>query len=199
VFLDSIAYTTTTYEVTSTLATPAALVIEHARTDATTFDTKPIAETLDLGRFKMSVPARSRATLDVVEKRALRRYHAVTGLTGQAIKAYLADKLLEPATVAVLEDILAKEAQTVALGAQQKALETERKAVRMRMDDARKSLAPLDAQTDASLRARFIAQLSAHEDAMEALDRRERDLATAIEALNTAISAAAIDLGKGKG
>jgi hypothetical protein len=190
VFIDTVGVKTTTYEVTSSLGEAVEVLIEHTQSPGATFELAADEQVLGMGRFRVAVPARGTVQLAIVERTPRRRQQDVAGLTGQAIQAYLKNRLLTAETVQALGVILAKEAEIAAREADRRTLEAERKAARMRVDDAVKSLGALDARRDGALRERFVAQLDSHDKALLALDQRERELMAETAVLKAAVDAA---------
>jgi molecular chaperone GrpE (heat shock protein) len=187
-FIDVIEFITTIYEAESALANESVLTLEHPRGYNATLETPSLESNLEFARFKFSVPARQKATFEVLEKRTLSRYQDVQGLNGQMLKHYLHDHLLEPSTFEALMTILEHQAHISALQTELQQLERDREQIRNRMNDTRQNLSALDAAKDSKLRTRLVGQLEALEDAMNAFDQRQQAIITEISSFESKIS-----------
>jgi hypothetical protein len=197
IFIETILYETTTYEATSSLTKAAIVIIEHPRRGGHDFVTATIEDNLEAGRFRLTVPASAIARLDVTTRQSLHRYEQLSGLTGDAVQRYLADKLLDRETAAALDQIRLDDVAIQVIQGERAALQNDENALRMRLDDCRKSLTALSAAGEAPQRARFAQQLEDHDAGLQALDRRDRDMAAEIERLKARMAEVARRLSGG--
>lgn len=172
-FLDEYQLRFRRYTITSTLADPCTVIIEHLRTDTTELvDTPPpLAEAGKLARWQVAVPAAGKAELVVCERRLLSRRQEIRSLTGEQLQELLRNKVLNEATFQRLAGILNLFRQISA--AEQTIAEHERERQRIfeRQQRLQQQLAPLRSDgEEGALRQRYVATLAQLEDQVEQID-----------------------------
>lgn len=138
---------------------------------------RPAETTANFHRFVAEVPAAGRVSVEVVE-------HEVTGsraeyaqLAATQIDAWLAARLLEKPHAAAMRDALALFAEWRKLDKAQREVAGEREALYEKQRRINEQLAVLkDGGPEAQLRARYVRELEAAQDALIALDAKEKRL-----------------------
>jgi hypothetical protein len=114
----------------------------------------------------------------------------VQGLDGFRLQQFLDGQLIDQAIFGRLQEILEMQAR---IQLAQQAIydrDEERAKVRLRLEDARSNLAPLDAKEDSKLRERFLKQLESFEDQMVQFDEADVADISKIATLESSVSAA---------
>ncbi|MFN3374675.1 MAG: hypothetical protein ACK44M_14055, partial [Chloroflexus sp.] len=161
------------YVITSTLAEPCTVIVEHPRAENTELvDTPPpVSEEGQLARWAVAVPAFGSAELVVCERRLLSRYEQISSLTGEQLQQWLRDKVLDAGTFQRLSGVLNLFRQISA--AEQTIAERERERQRIfeRQQRMQQQIAPLRSDGDeGALRQRYVATLAQLEDQLEQID-----------------------------
>jgi hypothetical protein len=169
----------TTYDLSSTLDRPTEVTVEHARlVGYEVAETRaPDEESAGFARWRVACAARSRTSLVVTERRLVSRHEQVRRLNGALLREYLADKLLEPATVRALEAILALYRQVDEAQAQLRQSDQRREAVYKQQSQIQGNLQPLGHEgEEGALRQRYVATLGQLEDQLGQLAADEQRL-----------------------
>jgi hypothetical protein len=176
----------TTYTLSSGLDRPVEVIVEHAR--QANYDLAemppPVEEGATSARWGVLCPAQSRSTFEVRERRLLSRHEQVRNLSGAQLRDFLANKLLDPATLRTLEGILTlyrqvHEAQTGLRG-----LGEERDAIFRQQTQIQGNLQPLGRDgEEGALRQRYVAALGQLEDRLAAIAAEEQATRQQIERL----------------
>jgi hypothetical protein len=169
----------TTYDLSSTLDRPTEVTVEHARlVGYEVAETRaPDEESAGFARWRVACAARSRTSLVVTERRLVSRHEQVRRLNGALLREYLADKLLEPATVRALETILALYRQVDEAQAQLRQSDQRREAVYKQQSQIQGNLQPLGHEgEEGALRQRYVATLGQLEDQLGQLAADEQRL-----------------------
>lgn len=161
------------YVITSTLAEPCTVIVEHPRAENTELvDTPPpLSEEDQLARWAVAVPAFANAELVVCERQLLSRYEQISSLTGEQLQQWLRDKVLDAGTFQQLSGVLNLFRQISA--AEQTIAERERERQRIfeRQQRLQQQIAPLRSDGDeGALRQRYVATLAQLEDQVEQID-----------------------------
>lgn len=172
-FLDEYQLRFRRYTITSTLADPCTVIIEHPRTEDTELvDTPPpLAEAGKLARWQVAVPAAGKAELVVCERRLLSRRQEIRSLTGEQLQELLRNKVLNEATFQRLAGILNLFRQISAAERTIAERERERQRIFERQQRLQQQLAPLRSDgEEGALRQRYVATLAQLEDQIEQID-----------------------------
>lgn len=161
------------YVITSTLAEPCTVIVEHPRAEHTELvDTPPpLGEEGQLARWAVAVPAFGNAELVVCERQLLSRNEQIGSLTGEQLQQWLRDKVLDAGTFQRLSGVLNLFRQISA--AEQTITERERERQRIfeRQQRLQQQIAPLRSDGDeGTLRLRYVATLAQLEDQVEQID-----------------------------
>lgn len=161
------------YTITSTLADPCTVIIEHPRTENTELvDTPPpLAEAGKLARWQVAVPAAGKAELVVCERRLLSRRQEIRSLSGERLQEFLHDKVLDQDTFQQLSAILNLFRQISVAEQTITEHEHERQRIFERQQRLQQQLAPLRSDgEEGALRQRYVATLAQLEDQVERID-----------------------------
>lgn len=172
-FLDEYQLRFRRYTITSTLADPCTVIIEHPRTEDTELvDTPPpLVEAGKLARWQVAVPAAGKAELVVCERRLLSRRQEIRSLTGEQLQELLRNKVLNEATFQRLAGILNLFRQISAAERTIAERERERQRIFERQQRLQQQLAPLRSDgEEGALRQRYVATLAQLEDQIEQID-----------------------------
>lgn len=172
-FMDIIEHQDTTYEALSQLEQDAVITLEHPRWYNSQLQQKPLEETLEFARYKLSAIAQKRTILTITETRLDTRYQDIRSLDAQTLQQFFAERLLDAATLKTLEGMQAKIYKISQLELELSHNQNEKSKVRQRMEDTRLNLVPLTSPQDVKLRQRLVTQLGTLEDAMQQLEQRD--------------------------
>ena len=167
----------TSYDLSSTLDQAVEVTVEHARASAYELaETRaPHEESAGFARWRVPCAPQARTTFVVSERRLVSRHEQVRSLSGAQLRDYLADKLLDAATVKALEGILALYRQVDEAQGKLRQSEQEREAIYKQQRQIQGNLQPLGREGDeGALRQRYVATLGQLEDRLAALAAEER-------------------------
>ncbi len=167
----------TSYDLSSTLDQAVEVTVEHARASAYELaETRaPHEESAGFARWRVPCAPQARTTFVVSERRLVSRHEQVRSLSGAQLRDYLADKLLDAATVKALEGILALYRQVDEAQGKLRQTEQEREAIYKQQRQIQGNLQPLGREGDeGALRQRYVATLGQLEDRLAALAAEER-------------------------
>jgi hypothetical protein len=129
-------------------------------------------------------PAQSRSTFEVRERRLLSRHEQVRNLSGAQLRDFLANKLLDPATLRTLEGILTLYRQVHEAQTGLRSLGEERDAIFRQQTQIQGNLQPLGRDgEEGALRQRYVAALGQLEDRLAAIAAEEQATRQQIERL----------------
>ena len=169
----------TTYEITSALDRPAEVTVEHSRLAGyEVAETRPPdEESAGFARWRVPCAPHSRTQLVVIERRLISRHEQVRSMSGAQLRDYLANKLLDPATVRSLEGILALYRQVGEAEQQLRQLDQSREALYKQQRQIQGNLQPLGREgEEGALRQRYVATLGQIEDQLAAHAASEQRL-----------------------
>ena len=167
----------TSYDLSSTLDQMVEVTVEHARASAYELaeTSAPHEESAGFARWRVPCAPQARITFVVSERRLVSRHEQVRSLSGAQLRDYLADKLLDAATVKALEGILALYRQVDEAQGKLRQTEQEREAIYKQQRQIQGNLQPLGREGDeGALRQRYVATLGQLEDRLAALAAEER-------------------------
>lgn len=170
---------TTSYHLTSSLAQPAEVTIEHRRTPGFEIaETRaPDEEAADFARWRVACPPNTRTQFSVVERRLVSRHEQVRGISGNFLARLLADGLVDPATARALEGVLALYRQVDEANRQIQQVGQSREAIYRQQSQIQGNLGPLGREgEEGALRQRYVTSLAQLEDNLAALAAREEQL-----------------------
>lgn len=151
----------------------------------TPYETTPSAH-----RFRVTVPPRGRARLDVREQQITSSRAEYDGLVGAQLDAWVQQRLLTASHAVVLNEVLALHDEVRVLAQGRQALEQERERLWDRQRRVNEQLAVLkDSGPEAQLRLRHVKELEETQDALRALDARDVELARRASEAEAAVRA----------
>ena len=143
---------------------------------------KPFEETAGHYRFAIEVPPHGRAELAVREVSPMWRRVAVESLDAHDVERWFRDRHLDDATYRALSGVLAHLSEARALEQQKKAMEAEQAAAYAKQTKISAQLAVLkETGAEGELRLRYVKELAAAQDKVNAAEADLRRLAQAIE------------------
>lgn len=161
------------------------LIVEIPRSSGYTLSDdspKPFEETIHHRRFEIEVPAHGRATLQVREVRALSRRVTLESVEAADVERWFRDKHLDDATYRALSGLLALRDEIRALEQQKKRAEAEQAAAYAKQTKLSEQLAVLkESGPEGALRLRYVKELEAEQDKVNAAEAEIRRLVAAIE------------------
>lgn len=165
-------YTFTVYSISSSLARAIEVTVEHRRHPG--YDLAepgpPDETTAEFARWRVRCAPHARTEFAVAERRMLSRKELVRSLTGAQLRDYLANKILDAATVRSLEGVLELYRQADEAQGRLRQLDAEREAVYTQQRQIQGNLQPLGREGDeGTLRQRYIASLAQLEDRLAQL------------------------------
>ncbi|MCS6882295.1 MAG: hypothetical protein RMK84_15780 [Oscillochloridaceae bacterium] len=166
----------TDYELVSALDRAVVVTLEHARNPA--FEVvgprPPEEERAGFARWRVPCEPRARIRFTVTERRLLSRFESVRGLTGEQLREFLADRLLDVATVKALGAVLRIYQQINAAREKLQQLGLQRDEIYKRQRQIRSNLEPLGREGEEGvLRQRYVATLNELENRLAALAEDE--------------------------
>ncbi|WP_298820469.1 hypothetical protein [Chloroflexus sp.] len=178
------------YTITSTLAEPCVVVIEHHRdSDAELADTPPPVSTTDeLARWRVPVAAFGQAELTICERTKLSRRETITSLTGELLQELLQENVIDRATLQRLKGVFDLLRQIDAANQAIANHERERQLIFERQQRLQQQIAPLRSDgEEGALRQRYVTTLAQLEDQLEQIDAAIAEQRALIEKLQTQI------------
>jgi hypothetical protein len=171
----------TTYTLNNKSAEAQVVELEHPRQGRDwTLDgpAEPREVTENFWRFRFDLPAREVTRFVAQQRRKLHQAFALADLTEAHLGLWLEQRYLDPATEAVLREVLDLGRQSARLGEQIQQLEAERAKVFQDQARLRENLNSLgDRASEKELRERYVRVLNGQEDRLEQIDRELADLA----------------------
>ncbi len=160
------------FELVSALDRAVVVTLEHHRNQA--FDLvgprPPEEERADFARWRVPCAPHARTRFTVTERRLVSRFESVRGLTGDQLREFLVNRLLDVATVRTLGEVLRLYHQINAAQDQLHQLDLQREEIYKRQQQIRRNLEPLGREGDeGALRQRYVATLNELEDRLTAL------------------------------
>lgn len=151
---------------------------------------QPFEDTLSFRRFAVVVPPRGRGAIVVVERWYERRRLGYETLDERRLAAWLGDRFLDKATHDRLAAVLAAYGEARAHQAQRHEIERHKQAAYAKQGKLAEQLKVLrDGGAEGELRLRYVRELEAEQDRVNACEVEDRRLATAAEeALGRAVS-----------
>lgn len=176
----------TDYELVNTLDRAVAVTLEHSRNPA--FDVvgprPPEEERASFARWRVPCEPHARTRFTVTERRLLSRFESVRGLTGEQLREFLANRLLDVDTVKALGAALKLYQQINAAQEKLQQLGLRRDEVYKRQQQIRSNLEPLGREgEEGALRQRYVATLNELENRLAALAEEEARLRAEIARL----------------
>lgn len=176
----------TDFEFVSALDRAVVVTLEHHRNPA--FDLvgprPPEEERADFARWRVPCEPHTRTRFTVTERRLLSRFESVRSLTGEQLREFLTNRLLDVATVKTLGEVLRLYHQINAAQEKLRQLDLQREEIYKRQQQIRGNLEPLGREGDeGALRQRYVATLNELENRLTALAGDEARLRAEIARL----------------
>ena len=174
------------YQLSSTAGQTLRVLVEHPRNGQyELFDTPaPIERTDEHLRFAVGVPARGEARLRVQERRVVYRREELRGQTPDTLQLFLRRGLLAESTHRQLVDLLQLWERMAAIQKQLEQLELDRQKIYRAQQQVQGNMGALSTSgKEGALRARYVEQLEAGENALQELGRQETGLKSELETL----------------
>jgi hypothetical protein len=168
------------------------VTIEHRRLPAyAPFDTpEPAETTAGYYRYVVHVAAHDVANFTAQHRRLLARREELRNQRLEQLRRWLADRVLDQATFAVLQQVLARYDEIGEYESQVKQNEATRQAIYKQQKSIQGNLTSLrDQGEEGQLRTRYVRTLSQLEDQLADLAQKDKDLQAAIERTNADIAA----------
>lgn len=166
---------------------------KHAGHELSPEGAQPFEDTMGFHRFEAAVPPRGRAVLSIIERWYERRTHGWESLDQSRLAAWLSDRFLDAATHAKIAEVLAAYEEARKLSAGRAEVEQRKQAAWAKQSKISEQLKVLrDGGPEGELRLRYVRELQAEQDVVNACDAEDRRLASAAaEALARATRLAA--------
>jgi len=180
----------TSYHLTSTLAEPVDVVIEHTPLDGyeLTDTPEPVEQSAGFVRWSVTCAPHTRTIFAVHERRLQSRRELVKNLNGRQLQNYLQSRVLDAATVHALEEVLQRYHQIDTLRQRIQAGTNENKSIYQRQEQIRGNLNSLGREgEEGALRKRYVDELNRLEDQLLALSTEEQRLKQQIAGLEEEI------------
>jgi hypothetical protein len=176
----------TDFELVSALDRAVVVTLEHHRNPA--FDLvgprPPEEERADFARWRVPCEPHARTRFTVTERRLLSRFESVRGLTGEQLREFLTNRLLDVATVKTLGEVLRLYHRINADQEKLRQLDLQREEIYKRQQQIRGNLEPLGREGDeGALRQRYVTTLNELENRLTALAGDEARLRAEIARL----------------
>jgi hypothetical protein len=172
-------------EVDSDHAEAVKLIVEMPKVTGRTLapdSAKPFEETASYHRFEIEVPPHGHAELVVREYQPLSRRVAVESLDAHELERWFRDRHLDAATYRALEGVLARLSEARSLEQQKKRVEAEQAAAYAKQAKISEQLAVLkETGPEGALRLRYVKELEAEQDKVNAAEVELRRLTQAID------------------
>jgi hypothetical protein len=163
----------TTYQVDNRTPQPKTVLIEHALSNYTIFDTpKPLEKTLDTHRYQVKTSP-GQVTKFIVKERFLRtRREELRNLSYKGLQQYFEDKFLDERTYSGLKALLDVWAEIGRLETEIAKQEKRRDKIYKAQEQAQKNMAVLSAGgEEGRLRGRYVKQLTQSEEELAEIDQ----------------------------
>lgn len=174
-----------TIEVDSDHEEPAAVIVEMPKItgrDLAEDSAQPFEETAHFRRFEALVPPHGHAEIVVREISTLQRRVAVESLDAHELERWFRDRHLDAATYRALSGVLARLSEARSLEQQKKRVEAEQAAAYAKQTKITEQLAVLkESGPEGALRLRYVRELAAEQDKINAAEAELRRLTQAIE------------------
>ncbi|HKQ06309.1 MAG TPA: hypothetical protein VJ464_14335 [Blastocatellia bacterium] len=186
------------YTLTNQTDRPRTVFVEHPYRDKWKLsdDTaKPYETTASFYRFRVELPPRQAVELPVTERLALMDSYALTNLTADDIKLFVANGYIDDATRAALDRIIEIKGKIAAVDARVQA--ADREAAEIAADQARlrENIKALSKESEArQLIARYVAKAGEQESRLEQLANERKAAAAERASLQAELNAAVINL-----
>ncbi len=167
---------TTIYTASNTASEERIVTIEHPRRHPfEIYDTtQPSELTSEKACWQIPVPARGEAALRVRERRLIERREEIRSISFEQLRRYLAERMLDQATVTELRDVLSLYARLDAIAQRYGQLEVLRQRIHEQQTQIRGNLDVLKNEGgEGELRTRYITTLTESEDRLAALRDEE--------------------------
>ncbi len=167
---------TTIYTARNTASEERIVTIEHPRRyPFELYDTSQPSElTSEQACWQIPVPARGEAALRVRERRLIERREEIRSISFEQLRRYLAERMLDQATVTELRDVLSLYARLDAIAQRYGQLEVLRQRIHEQQTQIRGNLDVLQNDGgEGELRTRYITTLAESEDRLAALREEE--------------------------
>jgi hypothetical protein len=157
------------------------VIVELPKTHGRTLDEEtpePIEETSSWRRFALEVPAGGTATLKVSDHGKHAQQVAYSQLAGLNLKRWLDDRVLDRSTYEALREVLEAWEEANRLAERRTRLEKEREAHYAKQGQLSQQLGVLkDSGDEGALRLRYVKELAAEQDAVNAIGEEMKRLA----------------------
>lgn len=154
-------------------------------------DTRPPdAETLTERRWRVSIPANRRTEFVRKERRLIERREDVLSLSADDLKRFFDNRWLDEAALRSLSAVLERWKWAEQTNAEKEQLSHEREQLYKQQEQLRANLGALQATgKEAELRDRILAQFSASQDRLEAINKRDEEIDQQLAAAEKEIEA----------
>jgi hypothetical protein len=148
---------------------------------------QPFEETASYRRFKLTAPPHGKAELQVRERWSETRNVQYTHLSGRELSTWLQGRFLDRATIDVLSGVLARWQEAAQLEQRLAAVQREQQEAYAKQTKISEQLGVLkEGGPEGSLRLRYVKELEAEQDKVNAAEAETRRLREGIEAARTA-------------
>jgi hypothetical protein len=180
------------YQADNNTSRPVAFLIEHPRNPTyELFDSpEPAERTAEQLRFRVKVPARDEVTLEVQERRLLRRREELRRQATGTLEGYLKQGVLDTHDQQRLEKLVALWSQIAQHEQRLSEVDKERQQVYKTQEQIQGNMKALSSTgKEGTLRASYVEKLQASEDRLQALAGEEHQLKEQIDELNGQVEA----------
>jgi archaellum component FlaC len=156
------------------------VVIEHPARPGWTLtidDAKPAESSASFHRFRLAVDQKTTQTLLVKEYRPLTNSYQVSDITGDQIKFFLTEKMINPEIEKALRKIIAQKNSVAALDADVASRKSKISSISEDQQRLRENMKALKGTVEEkALTARYVRELNEQEDRVQSLHREMADL-----------------------
>jgi hypothetical protein len=169
-----------TYTIRNRDASARTVVIEHPARPGWTLtgdDAKPAESSASFHRFRLAVDPKTTQTLLVKEYRPLTNSYQVSDITGDQIKFFLTEKMINPEIEKALRKIIAQKNSVAALDADVALRKSRISGISEDQQRLRENMKALKGTVEEkALTARYVRELNDQEDRVQSLHREMADL-----------------------
>jgi hypothetical protein len=180
------------YQLTSTLDKPCEVVIEHVPLHGhELYETPaPSERGAEFLRWAVACPANRLTSFTVRERQRTSRREQLRGQNSATLQRFLADKFLDQATFAALEQVLGIYRQIEQQNQALAKIAKQREAIYQQQRQIQGNLGPLGREgEEGTLRGRYVAELNTLEDQLKALSAEEQRIGAQIAELEALAAA----------
>jgi hypothetical protein len=182
-----------TYTIRNRDASPRVVVIEHPARPGwklTDDDDKPAESSASFHRFRLSLDPMKTGTLTVKEYRPITNNYQLSNITGDQIKFFLTQKMINSEVEQALRRVIAQKNSIAALDAETTDRKSKVSEISEDQQRVRENMKALKGSTEEkALVARYVRELNEQEDRVQSLRRELADLQQKRESAQKALDA----------